>query len=123
MHPFTWSQVSQYQKYLYQRRTTSKHFAEIQVGIHDVPNDFFADNVMAIERVSDPDKSRLMRMYNNQYDIRRFILDNSKFGSLLSDYSGVSPYQSHKPIFDMRKVMDHRNICLMQFSHNHTDNR
>ena len=91
IHPFTWSQVSQYQKYLYQRRTTSNHFAEIQWAF-DVPNDFFVDNVMAIERVSAPANSCLMRMYNNQYDIRRFILDNSKFGSLPSDSSGVSPY-------------------------------
>ena len=66
-----------------------KHFAEFQVGIHDVPNDFFVDNVVALARLSAPARSRLMRMYNDRYDIRRFILDNSEFGSLLSDYSGV----------------------------------
>lgn len=66
-----------------------KHFAEFQVGIHDVPNDFFVDNVVALARLSAPARSRLMRMYNDRYDIRRFMLDNSEFGSLLSDYSGV----------------------------------
>lgn len=66
-----------------------KHFAEFQVGIHDVPNDFFVDNVVALARLSAPARSRLMRMYNDRYDIRRFMLDSSEFGSLLSDYSGV----------------------------------
>jgi len=66
-----------------------KHFAEFQVGIHDVPSDFFVDNVVALARLSAPARSRLMRMYNDLYDIRRFMLDNSEFGSLLSDYSGV----------------------------------
>lgn len=66
-----------------------KHFAEFQVGIHDVPNDFFVDNVVALAKLSAPARSRLMRMYNDRYDIRRFMLDKSEFGSLLSDYSGV----------------------------------
>jgi len=66
-----------------------KHFAEFQVGIHDVPNDFFVDNVVALAKLSAPARSRLMRMYNDRYDIRRFMLDQSEFGSLLSDYSGV----------------------------------
>lgn len=66
-----------------------KHFAEFQVGIHDVPNDFFVDNVVALAKLSAPARSRLMRMYNDRYDIRRFILDQSDWGSLLSDYSGV----------------------------------
>lgn len=66
-----------------------KHFAEFQVGIHDVPNDFFVDNVVALAKLSAPTRSRLMRMYNDRYDIRRFMLDQSDWGSLLSDYSGV----------------------------------
>jgi P2-related tail formation protein len=66
-----------------------KHFAEFQVGIHDVPNDFFVDNVVALAKLSAPARSRLMRMYNDRYDIRRFMLDQSDWGSLLSDYSGV----------------------------------
>lgn len=66
-----------------------KHFAEFQVGIDVVPNDFFVDNVVALAKLSAPARSRLMRMYNDRYDIRRFILDESEFGSFLSDNSGV----------------------------------
>ncbi|WP_265030380.1 MULTISPECIES: phage tail protein [unclassified Wolbachia] len=66
-----------------------KHFFELQVGIRDVPNDFFVDAVVELAKLSLPARSRLMRIFNDHYNIGRFILDESFFGNLLSDYSGV----------------------------------
>ncbi|WP_250294699.1 phage tail protein [Wolbachia endosymbiont of Oedothorax gibbosus] len=66
-----------------------KHFFELQVGIKEVPNDFFVDAVVELAKLSLPARSRLMRIFNDHYNISRFILDESFFGSLLSDYSGV----------------------------------
>nr|QXF95184.1 tail formation protein I [Wolbachia phage WO] len=65
-----------------------KHFFELQIGIRDVPNDFFVDAVVELAKLSLPARSRLMRIFNDHYNISRFILDESFFGSLLSDYSG-----------------------------------
>lgn len=61
----------------------------MQVGIRDVPNDFFVDAVVKLAKLSLPARSRLMRIFNDYYNVDRFILDESFFGSLLSDYSGV----------------------------------
>ncbi|MCA7010849.1 phage tail protein [Wolbachia endosymbiont of Tribolium confusum] len=66
-----------------------KHFFELQIGIKDVPNDFFVDAVVELAKLSLPARSRLMRIFNDHYNIDRFILDESFFGSLLSDYSGI----------------------------------
>lgn len=66
-----------------------KHFFELQVGIRDVPNDFFVDAVIELAKLSLPARSRLMRIFNDYYNAQRFILDESLFGDLLSDYSGV----------------------------------
>jgi hypothetical protein len=66
-----------------------EHFAEFQIGISDVPNDFFVDSVVALAKLSAPARSRLMRIFNDYYNAQRFILDESIFGDLLSDYSGV----------------------------------
>ncbi|WP_353273473.1 phage tail protein [Wolbachia endosymbiont (group A) of Agelastica alni] len=66
-----------------------KHFFELQIGIRDVPNDFFVDAVVELAKLSLPARSRLMRIFNDHYNIGRFILDESFFGSLLSDYSGT----------------------------------
>ncbi|MCJ7454043.1 MAG: phage tail protein, partial [Wolbachia endosymbiont of Homalodisca vitripennis] len=66
-----------------------KHFFELQVGIKEVPNDFFVDAVVELAKLSLPVRSRLMRIFNDHYNIGRFILDESFFGSLLSDYSGT----------------------------------
>ncbi|WP_264377833.1 MULTISPECIES: phage tail protein [unclassified Wolbachia] len=65
-----------------------KHFFELQIGIKDVPNDFFVDAVVELAKLSLPARSRLMRIFNDYYNVDRFILDESIFGSLLSDYSG-----------------------------------
>ncbi|WP_341810413.1 MULTISPECIES: phage tail protein [unclassified Wolbachia] len=66
-----------------------KHFFELQIGIKDVPNNFFVDAVVELAKLSLPARSRLMRIFNNHYNVDRFILDESFFGSLLSDYSGI----------------------------------
>ncbi|WP_353285211.1 phage tail protein [Wolbachia endosymbiont (group A) of Beris morrisii] len=68
---------------------SGKHFFELQIGIKDVPNDFFVDAVVELAKLSLPARSRLMRIFNDHYNIGRFILDESFFGNLLSDYSGV----------------------------------
>ncbi|WP_264685664.1 MULTISPECIES: phage tail protein [unclassified Wolbachia] len=65
-----------------------KHFFELQIGIKDVPNNFFVDAVVELAKLSLPARSRLMRIFNDHYNVDRFILDESLFGSLLSDYSG-----------------------------------
>ncbi|MFP3029848.1 MAG: phage tail protein [Wolbachia sp.] len=65
-----------------------KHFFELQIGIKDVPNNFFVDAVVELAKLSLPARSRLMRIFNDYYNVDRFILDESVFGSLLSDYSG-----------------------------------
>ncbi len=72
-----------------QEESPGKHFAEFQIGISDVPNDFFVDSVIALAKLSAPARSRLMRIFNDYYNAQRFILDESIFGDLLSDYSGV----------------------------------
>ncbi|MBD0392117.1 phage tail protein [Wolbachia endosymbiont of Pentalonia nigronervosa] len=66
-----------------------KHFFELQIGIQDVPNDFFVDAVIELAKLSLPARSRLMRIFNDLYNAQRFMLDESIFGDLLSDYSGV----------------------------------
>lgn len=66
-----------------------KHFFELQIGIRDVPNNFFVDAVVELAKLSLPVRSRLMRIFNDYYNVDRFILDESVFGSLLSDYSGT----------------------------------
>ncbi|WP_341819732.1 phage tail protein [Wolbachia endosymbiont (group A) of Brachyopa scutellaris] len=65
-----------------------RHFFELQIGIRNVPNNFFVDAVVELAKLSLPVRSRLMRIFNDHYNISRFILDESLFGSLLSDYSG-----------------------------------
>ncbi|MGL9762671.1 MAG: phage tail protein [Wolbachia sp.] len=66
-----------------------KHFFELQIGIKNVPNNFFVDAVVELAKLSLPARSRLMRIFNDHYNVDRFILDESVFGSLLSDYSGT----------------------------------
>jgi P2-related tail formation protein len=56
-----------------------KHFFELQIGIKDVPNDFFVDAVVELARLSLSARSRLMRIFNDNYNVQRFILDDSFF--------------------------------------------
>jgi P2-related tail formation protein len=66
-----------------------EHFAEFQVGIEEIPNTFEVDTIIDVAKMASPVRSRLSRMYNSLYDVRRFMLDDSKFGDILSDNSGI----------------------------------
>lgn len=67
-----------------------KHFAEFQVGVYcNIPDDSLINTVIALAKLSAPARSRLMRIFNDYYNAQRFILDESFFGDLLSDYSGT----------------------------------
>ncbi|BET29162.1 hypothetical protein wCauATS_13640 [Wolbachia pipientis] len=80
-----------------------KHFFELQVGIKEVPNDFFVDAVVELAKLSLPVRSRLMRIFNDYYNVQRFILDESLFGDLLSDYSGVK-IEKDGPVLSFGRV-------------------
>ncbi len=80
-----------------------KHFFELQVGIKEVPNDFFVDAVVELAKLSLPARSRLMRIFNDYYNAQRFILDESLFGDLLSDYSGVK-IEKDGPVLSFGRV-------------------
>ena len=64
------------------------HFAEFQIGLDEIPNDLDAYKMVEVSLLAAPLRSRLSRMYNDLWDIRRFILDESSWGDLLSDHSG-----------------------------------
>lgn len=64
-----------------------KHFFELQIGIKGMFQ--FVDAVVELAKLSLPARSRLMRIFNDHYNVDRFILDESFFGNLLSDYSGI----------------------------------
>lgn len=66
-----------------------EHFAEFQVGIEEIPNTFEVNTIIDVAKMASPVRSRLSRMYNSLYDVRRFMLDDSKFGDVLSDNSGI----------------------------------
>lgn len=65
------------------------HFSEFQVGLKGIPNNMDVKNIIKAAEQSKPLRSRLSRMYNNEYDVRQLILDQSKFGAFLSGCSGV----------------------------------
>ncbi|WP_265042196.1 phage tail protein [Wolbachia endosymbiont (group B) of Melanostoma mellinum] len=83
-----------------------KHFFELQIGIKDVPNDFFVDAAIELAKLSLPARSRLMRIFNDHYNVDRFILDESFFGSLLSDYSGIK-IEKDGPVLSFGRI----NFC------------
>ncbi|NGZ19971.1 MULTISPECIES: phage tail protein [unclassified Wolbachia] len=80
-----------------------KHFFELQIGIRNVPNNFFVDAVVELAKLSLPVRSRLMRIFNDYYNVDRFILDESLFGSLLSDYSGIK-VEKNGPVLSFGRV-------------------
>ncbi|WP_353282905.1 phage tail protein [Wolbachia endosymbiont (group A) of Pogonocherus hispidulus] len=80
-----------------------KHFFELQIGIRDVPNNFFVDAVVELAKLSLPARSRLMRIFNDYYNAQRFILDESLFGDLLSDYSGVK-IEKNGPVLSFGRI-------------------
>jgi P2-related tail formation protein len=66
-----------------------EHFAEFQIGLAEIPNDLVIDKLIDISKKAAPLRSRLTRMYNAEYDVRRFVLDESAWGNILSDNSGT----------------------------------
>ncbi|OJH30452.1 Phage tail protein (Tail_P2_I) [Armadillidium vulgare] len=80
-----------------------KYFFELQIGIKEVANDFFVDAVVELAKLSLPVRSRLMRIFNDYYNAQRFILDESLFGDLLSDYSGVK-IEKDGPVLSFGRV-------------------
>lgn len=68
--------------------SSSVHWSEFMVDPGGVPS---RDKLSAVKRLSElsaPVGTSLSRIYHG-YDLRRFVLDGSRFGDLLSDYSGV----------------------------------
>jgi hypothetical protein len=66
-----------------------EHFAEFQLGLEGLPNDFSIDAIKALTDMAKPVRARLTRLYNSLYDRRHSILDQNEYGDFLSDYSGV----------------------------------
>jgi hypothetical protein len=65
------------------------HFAEFQLDPGSVPkNENSLTGLLTLAKLSIPARSHLSRIFHG-YDIRRMILDDSEFGLLLSDNSGV----------------------------------
>lgn len=62
-----------------------EHFAEFQIGVQGIEE---IDNIIELAKLAAPVRSRLMRIFNDCYNVQRFVLDESVFGNLLSDYSG-----------------------------------
>ncbi len=65
------------------------HWSEIQIDPGRIPTDAEIRAIKALSALSIPARSRLSRIHHG-YDVRRFVLDQSRFGDLLSDYSGVT---------------------------------
>ena len=71
-----------------------RHFYEFQIGFDTVPNGFDSLTVVQAAKLAAPLRSRIVRMYNKEYDVRKFILNQSDWGDLLGDYSGVDVYNN-----------------------------
>ena len=65
------------------------HWSEIQIDPGRIPSDTEIRAIQALTELSIPARSRLSRIHHG-YDVRRFVLNQSLFGDLLSDYSGVT---------------------------------
>lgn len=65
------------------------HWFEFMVDPGGVPDRYeYLQDVADLARLSAPVGTILSRIFHG-YDVRRFMLDGSQFGDLLSDYSGV----------------------------------
>lgn len=65
-----------------------EHFAEFQLGLEGLPNNFSIDAIKALADMAKPVRARLTRLSNSLYDRRHLILDQNQYGDFLSDYSG-----------------------------------
>ena len=79
------------------------HFSEFQIGLKYIPNNLDVRKIVTASELAAPLRSRLSRMYNELYDVRRFVLDESPWGNLLSDHSGVQIYED-SPKFSFGRV-------------------
>ena len=66
-----------------------EHFAEFQIGFDSTPKNFNSETVVNATKLAAPLRARLSRMYNKDCDIRHFVLNQSDWGDLLSDHSGI----------------------------------
>lgn len=74
--------------YVEEEETGGAHWFEFMLNSGYVPNGpFNVRQLVDLSRVSAPAGTRLSRIFHG-YDIRRFKLDQSEWGDLLSDYSG-----------------------------------
>lgn len=87
-----------------------RHFYQYQVATGRVVSDTELENVKAVSQFSAPLRSRLARLYHG-YDVRRLRLDESDYGALLSDYSGVrksgvvlSFGRTHQPLLPVTDI-------------------
>ena len=66
------------------------HWAEIQLALTAQPDERTLQAVRKLARLSIPARTRLARIHDDNWDVRRMVLDGSLLDeSLLSDWSGV----------------------------------
>jgi hypothetical protein len=67
-----------------------EHFSEFQIGLKEIPNGFMPDQIIIVSSFAAPLRSRLSRMYNELYDDRCLIFDESFLDEgMWSDDSGT----------------------------------
>lgn len=64
------------------------YFYQYQLKVDKIPSKYDLINIHHLCKMSAPVRSRLARLYNEDFDRRKLILSESKLGDLLSDYSG-----------------------------------
>ena len=68
----------------------SVHWAEIQLALQAQPDERTLQAVRKLARLSIPARTRLARIHDSHWDVRRMVLDKALLDeSLLSDWSGV----------------------------------
>lgn len=64
-------------------------FFQYQIKLDRLPEAGEIGKIQQLAQLSAPLRTRLCRIFNEDYDVRRFILSDSTFGNYLSDYSGT----------------------------------
>lgn len=72
-----------------EEESPGRHFFEYQIGLIGTPSSQLINNIAQLAKLSSPIRSRLSRMYNAEYDVRRLVLDDNGFGDFLSGDSGM----------------------------------
>ncbi len=96
------------------------HWNEFQIDTGRVPTREELQGIIALSAMSAPARSKLRRLYHG-CDRRRFVLSESDWGDLLSDYSGVrlSEYGGYLAIAFCHKEsseVDHNMLLLTDHS-------